>query len=1535
MATPNQVHWQAKNRPAIPSPLNLTSVSDTSSSSYLNSPSHSLTILNNDYDAFDAILHNIYEKTLQDNWFKPASDADTTGVCIRVDSSAFRCFPYENPNLIPFERGVRRLNVEAAVKIRSASVHAAVSGVPASATDILLDSNTRIQILPDIDSLGDAEREQCAAFIRADHTLVVWAFSVDQVIPLWNELEEKLIKYIWRTRSAPRRESNTPGLFDPLASPPVRDNTVLPDVGGASGSGALSIPTSAYPSTAALPEYFSSGASTPAVVIGPFGMEDVDRSAAVNLNFNFGFGALEDKEEQHDEKPVQKKKKKKKSKFWSFLSWWRIETPDASSPSDLEEGSESQPQSRQLVLLGPFYAGCGAALAVYFAAAGVSNLVEEWVLDGDSRRFGLVVILPIVAAVSIFFCLQLVGNLSLVLGPVAQYHENSAYYSAQRPRPNAKVDGAARWTETVEKTVIRGNDGQAEEVEREIKKEVRVGGLPHITIQCPVYKESLELTITPSVLSIKKAMQTYARQGGTSSIFICDDGLQIIPEEDRQQRLEFYSNHNIGWVARPKHDSSPGGFKRAGKFKKASNMNYGLALSVAMEQQLARLIVEASSSSPSSSTPPSPPPTPGFQPPSHDSTPSSSSSQLRFENLESLEERALQLAIEQIYQESGTVKKVVDDETGKEVDKVVLHKPWAGNPRSLKVGEIILIIDADTVVPEDCFRDAAREMGEEGGESVAIIQHESDVMQVAHHYFENGITHFTRRINKCISYGCANGEVAPFVGHNAFLRWKAVQDASFIDEADKKRKFWSEANVSEDFDLALRLLLKGYTLRWATYSQGGFKEGVSLTVVDELARWQKYAYGCDEIIFNPLIQWWRKGPISKQLREFMQSSAPIHYKIGMSSYMFSYYGMAAATVGGVLNYLLLGLGPDLDRFYLHSFEILLACVVVFPALGNLGFTLLEYRLGHRSIWGATYENLRWIPFFSFFFGGLSIHLSTAILAHLFSYDMTWGSTGKEIDDHHLPFDHRNDGHLHDKCRPVRMANSWLELGIEGLPDAGGSIGTGLFVGSGAALKTGGPAGVLIGWLIIGVMLINVTQAIGEMAILYPVSGGFYTLAYRFLDPGFAFAMGWNYFLQWAVVLPLEITVAGTTVNYWTDKVPIAAWITVFWVVIMIICLFGTLGYAEEEFWASCLKLLIVVMFVFIGVICICGGGPTGGEYDHYIGGSFWQDPGAFAHGFQGVCAVFVTAAFAFSGTEIVGLAASETPNPRATVPAAVKASEIKGKTLIYITSLTIIGLLIPWDDERLLGGTSAAASPFVITLVNAKIPGLNHLVNATICISVISIGLSCVYAGSRTLTALAETGYAPSFFTYIDKSSRPLFSVIAVLLFAPIAYVNVVAAGDIVFAWLVAISGLSTLVTWGSICLCHIRFRRAWKVQGHSLEELPFKALGGAWGSWLGLILVILVLIAQFYVGLFPVGGVPNASERVQNFFQAYLAAPIVLAFWIIGYLWKRTTPWRAHQIDLDTGRKSWLTVEEMRKFRAERRAAPMYVRVYRMLFSN
>jgi amino acid transporter len=179
-------------------------------------------------------------------------------------------------------------------------------------------------------------------------------------------------------------------------------------------------------------------------------------------------------------------------------------------------------------------------------------------------------------------------------------------------------------------------------------------------------------------------------------------------------------------------------------------------------------------------------------------------------------------------------------------------------------------------------------------------------------------------------------------------------------------------------------------------------------------------------------------------------------------------------------------------------------------------------------------------------------------------------------------------------------------------------------------------------------------ALGELAVMYPISGGFYTYSTRFIDPSWGFAMGWNYVFQWAVVLPLELTVAGLTVEYWKAGVPVAVWITIFWLFIIIINAWGTLGYAEEEFWSSALKLSATIIFMIIALVCVLGGGPDSGRYNEYWGARYWYNPGAFKNGFKGFCSVFVTAAFAFSGTELVGLAAAETKNPLKSLPGAVR-----------------------------------------------------------------------------------------------------------------------------------------------------------------------------------------------------------------------------------------------------------------------------------------
>ena len=208
----------------------------------------------------------------------------------------------------------------------------------------------------------------------------------------------------------------------------------------------------------------------------------------------------------------------------------------------------------------------------------------------------------------------------------------------------------------------------------------------------------------------------------------------------------------------------------------------------------------------------------------------------------------------------------------------------------------------------------------------------------------------------------------------------------------------------------------------------------------------------------------------------------------------------------------------------------------------------------------------------------------------------------------------------------------------------------------------------------------------------------------------------------------------------------------------------------------------------------------------------------------------------------------------------------------------------------------------------------------------VSVGVSGVFGGSRTLTALAQDGWAPKIFAHYDQAGRPLWSTLTIMAFGTLAFISLSAGGVIIFEWLLAISGLSALFSWGSICLAHIRFRKAWKYHGHSLDEIPFKAPFGVWGSWVGLSLVVLLLIAQvrsstlfkttsdtsqFYVAIFPVG----REGTAEGFFKAYLSVPIVILFWFVGYIWKGKSVLKIYEIDVDSQRREfdWSGIESRR----------------------
>ncbi|KAL6243840.1 histidine permease [Rhinocladiella similis] len=501
---------------------------------------------------------------------------------------------------------------------------------------------------------------------------------------------------------------------------------------------------------------------------------------------------------------------------------------------------------------------------------------------------------------------------------------------------------------------------------------------------------------------------------------------------------------------------------------------------------------------------------------------------------------------------------------------------------------------------------------------------------------------------------------------------------------------------------------------------------------------------------------------------------------------------------------------------------------------------------------------------------------------------------------------------------------------------GGSIGTGLFVGSGRALAYGGPASLLLSFSLTGCMLYCTVQALGELAVLFPIAGSFAAYSTRFLDPAWGFAMGWNYAMQWLVVLPLEIVSASITVDYWVHNIGLnAAWVSIFLVLIAVINFFGVKAYGEAEFVFSVIKVTAVIGYILLGcLINIMGGVDSNGQPDgSYMGFRLWHHPGAFHNGFKGLCSTFVTAAFAFAGTELVGLAAAETENPRKILPTAIK-QVFWRITLFYIVSLLIVGTLVPYDDPRLLNGQSNAdtkASPFVISIQNAGLAALPSVMNVVIMISVLSVGNSSIYGSSRTLAALAEQRQAPAFLAYIDRKGRPLYAIIIATALGLLAFLAASTKQQDAFNWMLALSGLSSIFTWGSICLAHIRFRKAWLLQGHTLDELAFRSPVGVVGSWVGLGFNILVLIAQFWTGFSPVGYEHDStSYLVINFFQAYLAAPVVVLMYIGYKVYMRTSVIRARDMDLFTGKREMNIKSLLAEERADRLNWPTWKKIYK-----
>ncbi|SNT45094.1 lysine:proton symporter, AAT family [Bacillus sp. OK838] len=438
---------------------------------------------------------------------------------------------------------------------------------------------------------------------------------------------------------------------------------------------------------------------------------------------------------------------------------------------------------------------------------------------------------------------------------------------------------------------------------------------------------------------------------------------------------------------------------------------------------------------------------------------------------------------------------------------------------------------------------------------------------------------------------------------------------------------------------------------------------------------------------------------------------------------------------------------------------------------------------------------------------------------------------------------------------------------------GGSIGTGLFLASGATIQSAGPGGALAAYACIGIMVYFLMTSLGEMATYMPVSGSFSTYATRFVDPAFGFALGWNYWFNWAVTLAVEIAAAAIIMKFWLPDVPSLLWSALFLGIVFTLNALSIKSYGESEYWFALIKVVAIIFFIIIGLLTILG--VFGGKVIGFENFTMGEAP--FKGGFLSIISIFLIAGFSFQGTELVGIAAGESENPEKNVPNAIR--QVFWRILLfYIGAILILGLLIPYTSPSLLNGDveNISVSPFTLVFERAGFAFAASVMNAVVLTSLLSAGNSGLYASTRMLWSMAKDNQAPKFLAKVNRRGIPMNALILTALIGGLAFLTSI-FGDHVFTWLLNASGLTGFIAWIGIAISHYRFRRAYVAQGGDINELKYKAKWFPFGPILSLVLCMGVIAGQNYEA-FLSGSIDWYGVAV-----SYIGLPLFLAIWL-GY---------------------------------------------------
>ncbi|MBP7980297.1 MAG: amino acid permease [Tolumonas sp.] len=454
---------------------------------------------------------------------------------------------------------------------------------------------------------------------------------------------------------------------------------------------------------------------------------------------------------------------------------------------------------------------------------------------------------------------------------------------------------------------------------------------------------------------------------------------------------------------------------------------------------------------------------------------------------------------------------------------------------------------------------------------------------------------------------------------------------------------------------------------------------------------------------------------------------------------------------------------------------------------------------------------------------------------------------------------------------------------------GGSIGTGLFVASGATIANAGPGGALLAYLLIGLMVYFLMTSLGEMAAYMPVSGSFAAYGSHFVDPAFGFAQGWNYWYNWAITVAVELAASAIIMKYWFPEVPGYVWSAGFLAIIVALNGFTVKGFGEAEFWCSLIKVVTVIAFIGIGLLMVFG--IMHGE-SHPGWSNLSTGDAPFVGGFPALLSVAMIAGFSFQGTELIGVAAGESDNPGKNIPRAVR--QVFWRILLfYVFAIFIIGVLLPYNDPQLLKNdvTDISASPFTLVFDRAGLALAAAVMNTVILTAILSAGNSGMYASTRMLYTMACSGMAPKWLAGLSRNGVPVNALMATTLVAMLCFLTSLFGDQTVYMWLMSASGMSGFIAWLGIAVCHYRFRKGYLLQGGELHQLPYKALFFPFGPLLAFALCLLVTLGQDYSAF--------TEETIdwKGAAATYVGIPLFFALWL-GYKLKNKTRYvRYHEM--------------------------------------